>query len=304
MNSKTINIICLIIIVIVCISGCSKQEIKTVTKNGNGDVCDKDTKNKIDYKQYLGEWISSSQTEFEEDIWGKGGNILEIEDINNEYLRGNYVSVQSSSANRIADFKFEGKIIGNKVKFKYEDSFHTKGEGILKFKDDKIEVDLNQCTISEDNTSGWCARGGTLIRSRIQKNRQEQSEIELGAAKADTFYVEEVIRGYENSMIDAINQNDFSLVEKLLLPNSNLYKSQKKLILNLHERGITEKLIDYDIVEIEGSEDGNIYKVYTTEKIEIKYSKQNIKIKDYTWIYTVFLNLDTVKISDIEKWNR
>ena len=41
------------------------------------------------------------------------------------------------------------------------------------------------------------------------------------------FYIEELIANYEKLLIQAINENEFSLVECILIKGSKLYISQK-----------------------------------------------------------------------------
>lgn len=123
------------------------------------------------------------------------------------------------------------------------------------------------------------------------------------AAKADHFYIEEVVSNYETLLIEAINNNNFSLIENLLIPNSNLYNSQKKLVTDLYSKNIKEKLLGFDIVDIQDTGKEGVFKVYVRENIGVKYpDKQDFETKEYNWIYTVIKSKDSVGLSDIEKW--
>lgn len=142
-----------------------------------------------------------------------------------------------------------------------------------------------------------------------QNAEQQPSAIEsttnLETAKADNFYIEEVVRNYETLLVEAINNNDFSLIENLLIPNSNLYHSQKKLISDLYKKNIKEKLIDFNIESIEDTGKDGVFKVYVSESIGIKYpDKQDFETKKYNWIYTVIISKDRIGLSEIEKWNK
>jgi len=131
--------------------------------------------------------------------------------------------------------------------------------------------------------------------------------------KADTYYIEAVIRNYENNIIYAINENDFSCVEGYLLPNSDLYKSQKRLISYLNSKKIKEELNNYSIEDIVENKDG-FYKVYVYENIDIIYPDGRKVTKEYYWIYTVVpykmpkkLRMSSeidYRLSKIEKWNK
>lgn len=145
-----------------------------------------------------------------------------------------------------------------------------------------------------------CTMKQTKKSSTIQNGKPED-------AKADTFYVEEVISNYEELLINAINENDFSKIENLLVPNSNLYISQKKLVPDLYKKNIKEKLINFEIAKIEDLSKNGVYKVYVIEKIAIKYpDKQDYETKEFNWIYDViyYNNNSKVGISNIEKWNK
>lgn len=75
-------------------------------------------------------------------------------------------------------------------------------------------------------------------------------EIALASVKADGFYTEETIRTFTDLKIAAINDNDFSLIEKFLLPGSKVYESQKQLVSNLASKNAKTELfdLDYDVV--------------------------------------------------------
>ena len=122
--------------------------------------------------------------------------------------------------------------------------------------------------------------------------------------KAWGFYIQEVTRNYEILVIEAINNNDFSLIENLLIPNSNLYNSQKKLITDLYTKNIKEKLVDFSIENIQETEKDGVFKIFVNESIGIKYSgKVNFETKEYKWIYTLVKNKDSIGLSNIEEWS-
>lgn len=118
-------------------------------------------------------------------------------------------------------------------------------------------------------------------------NQEDRNTEDNGAeyAKADSFYVEALLSGYERMIIQAINENDFSQVEKYLIKDSELYKSQKKLVADLYSRDIKEKLINYSIEDIKNISDYE-FEVYVKEEISIKYPDNGEWVnKKYSWIY-------------------
>jgi len=123
-------------------------------------------------------------------------------------------------------------------------------------------------------------------------------------SKTDEVAILKLIKDYENTLIKAINNNDFSIVEKQLTPGSNLYKAQKDLVANLSKKGIQEKLVDYKVEKIETSDQANAYKVYVFEKIGIKRpGKLEFTASEFRWVYTVVLDNGKYTLSEISKWD-
>ncbi|TBL71226.1 TcaA NTF2-like domain-containing protein [Paenibacillus thalictri] len=127
--------------------------------------------------------------------------------------------------------------------------------------------------------------------------------LEQGSAKADTFYLELLIQNYEQTLIDAINNNDFSLVEPSLISESNLYNSQKQLISNLNVKKIKEELIEYTIKDIKIDKKSNEYQIYVEEKISITYpNRTDSETKEFKWVYTAVLDKGVVGLKDVNEW--
>ncbi|MEK3725419.1 TcaA NTF2-like domain-containing protein [Paenibacillus sp. FSL H8-0034] len=125
----------------------------------------------------------------------------------------------------------------------------------------------------------------------------------LGGAKADDFFIGELIANYERLLIHAINNNEFSAIENLLILNSPLYHSQKKLVEDLYHRKVQEKLINFTIKDIERTDTEDVYKAYVKESIAIKYpEKQDFETKEFSWIYTILKSGEKAGLSNIEKW--
>ncbi|WP_216830606.1 DUF5050 domain-containing protein [Alkalihalobacterium elongatum] len=129
---------------------------------------------------------------------------------------------------------------------------------------------------------------------------EEEEEIYY-STKADGYYVDGIVRNYIPLLIDAINYNDFSIVEPTLLPGSPLYNDQKKLVQNLNDKGISEYLIDYDILDIREGNNANEYLVKTYELIEIYQSDGTSEVKEFFWVYTVYDDGDKIGLSNIAK---
>ena len=125
--------------------------------------------------------------------------------------------------------------------------------------------------------------------------------------KSDNVMSEDIAQktmiSYEESIIEAINKNRFSLVEGLLDPEGPLYKQQQTLVKRLNDIKIKEKLIKYQIMNIQKT--NGVYKFYVIENIEIRYSNRNPEINEYKYIYTIKEDdsKKEAKVYSIEKWD-
>jgi hypothetical protein len=170
-----------------------------------------------------------------------------------------------------------------------------------------IMVFLTACSNNEtpNNVKNVSTNSSISDKSTSENTSAESIPSQLGGVKADDFNISDVVANYERLLIYAINNNEFSALEAVLIPNSKLYNSQKKLVQDLHDKNIEEKLIEFNIEEIQKIENEGIYKVFVNEKIGIKYSdKQVFETKEFNWIYTVEESNEKLGLSDIEKWNK
>jgi uncharacterized membrane protein YvbJ len=115
---------------------------------------------------------------------------------------------------------------------------------------------------------------------------------------------ESLISDYVNGLVDAINYGDFEEVEPYLLPDSELYKSQKDLVVRLSETETTESLIDYEILEVDALEDekGTVLLI-VSETIEITTKDEDAVEKNFKWKYTAQAHNGKYYLSKIEEAN-
>lgn len=150
------------------------------------------------------------------------------------------------------------------------------------------------------NTDGelWKSLGDIKISSAASSGSTAGS-----SSKSSETAIKDSMDKYEKSLIDAINNNDFSKVEPILYKDSNLYKAQKALITNLNKQGISEKLENYTVDSIEWSADKTQCKVRVEENISIKYPEKEYSTKKFTYTYTLhYSDADSKwQLSDIEK---
>ncbi|MBW7455941.1 hypothetical protein ACFOLF_30920 [Paenibacillus sepulcri] len=125
-----------------------------------------------------------------------------------------------------------------------------------------------------------------------------------GPGKPAGYYAHEVMIAYEQSIIEAINKNKFSLVEGLLDEEGPLYQDQKKLVAHLNDKQVKEKLIRYEIRSIQGT--NGVYKFYVVENTELYHPDRAPEVFEYEWVYTVKENAakGEAKVYSIERWTR
>ena len=151
------------------------------------------------------------------------------------------------------------------------------------------------------NTDGalWKAMGSIKIADSGATGTDSSSP------KASDAAVKTSIDNYETGLINAINNNDFTLVEPALYKDSNLYKSQKALVPNLNKQGITEKMVSYSVASIAWNSDKTQAKACVEENVSIKYPDKDPSTKKFTYAYTLLYSSGDSKwqLSDIEKWD-
>ena len=110
-----------------------------------------------------------------------------------------------------------------------------------------------------------------------------------------------LLNAYAYSLVDAINSGNFSTVEEYLLKDSNLYKSQQKLVNNLYSKEITEKLVSIEVIEEDWQDDSKCF-VSTKEIVEIHYSSGKSETNTYYWTYTMLRSGEKYYLTDIIKY--
>lgn len=121
------------------------------------------------------------------------------------------------------------------------------------------------------------------IESEQVVERVQQSNAEMDLLDEQGVY--NVVVNYGNGLIEAINNGDFLMVESYLLPGSDLYISQRKLVNDLYSQGIVEHFNMFNIESI-SKVDENIFEVETYEDIRIEKAGTE-ENKEFQWIYTV-----------------
>lgn len=110
--------------------------------------------------------------------------------------------------------------------------------------------------------------------------------------------VEETTLNYIYNLVDAINADDYELVRPYIKDDSPLHGMQVDLVNRLAEKGMEQEVIRATVTNIE--EDGNAWKVETNETIKKIYDSGKEETSDYSWIYTVESDGDSVALTNIE----
>lgn len=145
---------------------------------------------------------------------------------------------------------------------------------------------------------------GQLWNSFERSNSEDARKAVRQIPSSVRSEIENSIQNYENSMIAAINGNDFTLVEPWLYPESSLYHSQKRLVADLNQRNIKEKLNSYTIEKMEADNLGSVYRVYVTENIGIQYPEKDYADKQFNWVYSLVYNYENQRyqLTYIDNW--
>lgn len=132
----------------------------------------------------------------------------------------------------------------------------------------------------------------------------EPAKIEFQEQQADTTVkrITTLIRDYQEKLVEAINTNNFAVVEPLLEPGSSLYNDQKELVANLNKHNIKEHFISSEIYGYY-EEEKDHYKVEVTENIQIDYPDRGARLNDYQWFYTVVQVKGKLQLNRIAEWS-
>ncbi|MFM1653809.1 TcaA NTF2-like domain-containing protein [Brevibacillus sp. B_LB10_24] len=129
--------------------------------------------------------------------------------------------------------------------------------------------------------------------------KPEDTELQGDDAKADTFHVENIVSSYEDLIIGAVNQKDFSYVKDFLFPDSPVNQEQEKLIEELGKKGISLNLIESRIEDIKESDQRNEYLVEVVTELEITKADET-KTKKIKKAYTVLSKDNHLYINEIK----
>lgn len=115
-------------------------------------------------------------------------------------------------------------------------------------------------------------------------------------------YLEQFMQEYVDSLIRAINSNDYSIVEPYIKTGSALEQAQRKLVHHLFENDVTEEMNYVDLREVIQIEE-NTYEVASFESIYVTNSTST-KLTEYLWKYNLEVIDGQLKLTDIQKYSK
>ncbi|MGE5653478.1 MAG: DUF3298 domain-containing protein, partial [Bacillota bacterium] len=113
-----------------------------------------------------------------------------------------------------------------------------------------------------------------------------------------------IMEDYETALVEAINENNFALLELRLFPYSSLYDAQKKLVPDLFRKAIKERFEGCEVVGYERIPGAKSYRLHVRERIAIQYPGEQFVTKQFEYAYTVkyMPGERGYQLSDIERW--
>lgn len=123
--------------------------------------------------------------------------------------------------------------------------------------------------------------------SQEDKGTKTENQSSMAPVKPDSYYIQEAVKNYTTSWAEAVNQHNFTIVEKYLIPGSNFYNSQKKLLESLYAQGTKEEFVNSKVIEYTYDNINDLYKARVYEEYIIKYSDGRTKNLGFNWVYTV-----------------
>lgn len=160
-------------------------------------------------------------------------------------------------------------------------------------------------TINYDELKDLINMNGDFWNSFDRDSFPEPDGSANEVASSEKKKIEEALNNYEKEMIEAINKNNFKLVEPWLYLGSSLYTSQKKLVADLSRKQIKERLDGYSIKEI-STDNFGIMRASVTENIGIQYPGKDYTIRQYNWVYSLRYDYDNKRyeLTYIDVWDK
>ena len=158
--------------------------------------------------------------------------------------------------------------------------------------------------LGKDKTLTYKNKDGVTIplvkSTRAEADLHLQDNTNSSAGPEEGAEVTKVIEEYITNFEKAVNDGAFTYIMYLIDPESVFYNEQAEYILDVHEKNIMEKIINYQIETPVKMSEGN-YKVTVLETYNITYGKDDREeLKTFRNTYTVKKSGEVWLITDIE----
>ncbi|MEH7235770.1 J domain-containing protein [Bacillus sp. JJ1562] len=119
-----------------------------------------------------------------------------------------------------------------------------------------------------------------LVNELVFTNELSSEDLRGPELKVDLILLEEFLYNYMADSVNAINYQDFSYVDYYLAPNSKRYFEQLDYTNYLIEKGITEELLSFELIDVQDI--GNqTYEATTMESYNIYYLNGTTSYKEF-----------------------
>jgi uncharacterized membrane protein YvbJ len=164
-------------------------------------------------------------------------------------------------------------------------------------KDISGEYDVNTTQEQQVDVGGIVAESISKI-NEAKVAAEEKAAADAAAKEEINAGITTLMTGYGTASMDALRQNNFSIVEPYLVPNSKQYKEQKNYQEYLIQKNISEEMSNYKINNITKIDDTS-YKVSTYEEYNITYGDGSVRQKGFNADYIVKIVNGNMGISDM-----
>lgn len=146
-----------VLLIVLCFTSCnfSNKTISTKSslekENTNNKELDGTYNNVEKLDNYLGEWICSSETQYAELVYSKGGTVIDIYEINDRIIRGSCIYVEYEPIHGAVEIDFIAIYRNGIYEFDY-DKYDYSGKGKITVNEGSILLDFNFEKENRSNT--------------------------------------------------------------------------------------------------------------------------------------------------------
>lgn len=161
---------------------------------------------------------------------------------------------------------------------------------------------------SSSANAGGSSNNGSITKNMGSQNSGGNSTTSTGGSNTASalspseikFEAKSLIGQYEQDMIEAINQNNFSIVSADMVSNSPIYQTQNYLVHQLAQQGVHEKLNSYAVSNIKPIKSTNQYTIDVKEVFDITFKNGSTKTMREITIYTMAMVEPLPLLTDIQ----